>query len=80
MRSGILICRPPHATARWQSQAALVFSHNDFSCELRQRFDGVLIVAFERDAGKPDIEADDLEKMLEEGGAWLESTELKKLK
>jgi len=80
MRSGVLICRPPHATARWQSQAALVFSHNGFSCQLRQRFDGVLIVAFERDAGQADMEAEELEKLLVDGGAWIESTELKNLK
>jgi len=79
MRRAILICRPPHATARWQSQAALWASHNGWSCELRTRMDGLLIVAMERDPGEPDVDPGELEQQLKDDGVWIESTELKRI-
>ena len=79
MRSAILICRPPHATARWQSQAALWASHNGWSCELRTRFDGLLIVAMELDPGQPDVDPADFERQLKEDEVWNEGTELKRI-
>jgi hypothetical protein len=77
MREGVIICRPPEATAKWQSSVALVLSHNGYSCQLRQRFDGVLIVAFGRDKGQPDSTEEELTELLTEGGVFLESTEIK---
>ena len=77
MRNGVIICRPPDATARWQSSTAMVLSHNGWSCQLRQRFDGVLIVAFGRDKGHPDSSEEELAELLKENGVFLESTEIK---
>jgi hypothetical protein len=81
MRSGIVICPLPNATARWQSQTAMVLSHNGFSVDLRQRYDGLMIVAFERDDDEPDFESEEiLQKMLEAGDAWNEDVRFKMLK
>ncbi len=80
MRNGVVICPPPQATARWQSQTAMVLSHNGFSVDLRQRFDGLLIVAFERDDDEPDFEEEWLLDVLKAGDAWMDGVELKMLK
>jgi len=77
MRRGVIICHPPHATARWQSSVAMVLSHNGWGCQLRQRFDGVLIVAYERDKDKEDGTVEALEELLKENGVFLETTEIK---
>ena len=77
MRNGVIICRPPDATARWQSSTAMVLSHNGWSCQLRQRFDGVLIVAFDRDKSQPDSTLEEFTELLKENGVYVDSTEIK---
>ena len=77
MREAVLICRPPHATPEWQQQAALHFTRNGWSCDLRERFDHVLMVAILRDAGLDDVDPADLKKELREANLWLETTEIK---
>ncbi len=77
MRKGVIIARPPDATARWQSSTAMVLSHNGWSCQLRQRFDGVLIVAFDRDKNEPDSTLEELTELLKENGVYMDSTEIK---
>jgi len=58
----------------------MVLSHNGFSVDLRQRFDGLLIVAFERDDDEPDFEEEWLLDVLKAGDAWMDGVELKMLK
>ena len=78
MRQGVVIFRPPNATARRQSQTCLVLSHNGYSCHARQRYDNVLIVAFQRDKNEPDAEVEDVVELLKEAGVWDdEDTEVK---
>ena len=56
MRRGVVILRPPEGTVRQQSQVCLALTHYGFSVEPRTRFDNLLLVAFERDEGAPDVE------------------------
>ena len=69
MRKGVLILRDP-ATIRLQSQSCLVLSHNGFSCRATQRYDGLLLVHFQRDDGEPDMELADLQTILRENEIW----------
>jgi len=54
MRKGVVVIRPPAATAEIQSQIAEILRAADWVVENRRRFDGVLIVAFERMEDAPD--------------------------
>lgn len=65
MRKGVVILRPPEATVRQQSQLCLALSHNGFSVEPRTRFDELLMVAFERDDGAPDVDAEQIKRLFE---------------
>jgi len=60
MRRGVVILRPPEGTVSQQSKICLALSHNGFSVEPRTRFDNLLLVAFERDDGAPDVEPGDI--------------------
>jgi len=80
MRHGVFIIRGENASARRQSQACLVLSHNGWSCEARNRFDGVLIVAMSRDDDQPDSSLDEVKALLTDEGVYAEEdSELKEL-
>ena len=64
MRKGLVILRPPLATLELQGQAKKMLVKEGFDCELRQRFDGVLIVAFEKDVDQPELSIEEIEKTL----------------
>ncbi len=80
MRNGVIIFRSPEATARTHSQACLILSHRGYTCQVRTRYDGITAVAFQRDAGEPDVETKDVQALMEEAGTWDEDhTEIKSL-
>lgn len=66
MRKGVVILRPPEGTVRQQSKVCLALSHNGFTVDPRTRFDNLLLVAFERDEGAPDVEPADLMRLFEQ--------------
>lgn len=81
MRQGVFIIRGENATARRQSQACLVLSHNGWSCQAQSRFDGVLIVTMQRDDGEPDSSLDEIRVLLDDGGVFHEDdSELREIK
>ncbi len=80
MRQGVFIIRGDDASPRRQSQACLTLSHHGWSCEARNRFDGVLIVAMRRDEGQPDASLDEVRELLVEAGVYLEGdSEIKEI-
>ena len=80
MRKGILILRPPTATQERQAEAHKVLAGAGWTCELRERFDGVLIVAFDRDEGGEEPTEDQVRELLAEAGVWAdEDSELRTL-
>lgn len=54
MRKGIVIIRPPLATPELQKQLKRRLENDDWTCELRTRFDGTMAVAFERGPDLPE--------------------------
>ena len=80
MHKGVVILRPPEATPELQGQAKKMLTKEGFTCESRQRFDGVLIVAFEKDASSPDSSREELEGALRNNSLLYRATfEIKEL-
>ncbi len=77
MRNGVVILRNDEATVRHQSQVCMILSHNGFGCHARQRFDGLMLVAFERDAKEDDTSVEAVEALLVEGEAWMDGFEVR---
>lgn len=71
MRKGLVILRPPTATLEVRAQVQQTLADNDWSCDTRERFDGVMIVAFERDETKPESSVEEIETLLK-GNSVLE--------
>jgi len=64
MRKGVVILRDEAATLELRGQVRERLEAERFLCESRQRFDGVMIVAFERAADQPEVTVEELEKLL----------------
>ena len=64
MTKGIVILRGPAATTELQAQAVEVLTGAGWACELRQRFDGTLAVAFDRAVSRDVGDDGDVEALL----------------
>ncbi len=64
MHKGIVILRPPVATVEMRGQVKSILTAEGWTCESRQRFDGVMAVTFEK--GQDDLEstAEEIEALL----------------
>lgn len=72
MRKGVVVLRDQASTLELRGQVREVLTAAGFECEPRQRFDGIMIVAFERASDKPDSSVEEVETLLR-GNALLES-------
>lgn len=64
MRKGVVILRDQASTLELRGQVREVLTGAGFECEARQRFDGIMIVAFGRASDKPDSSVEEVEKLL----------------
>jgi hypothetical protein len=64
MRKGVVILRPPIATLELQGQAKKMLVKEGFNCESKHRFDGVMIVAFEKAEEQPESSCEEVEGAL----------------
>jgi hypothetical protein len=77
MRNGVVILRNDEATIRHQSQTCMVLSHNGFGCRAQQRHDGLMLVAFQRDAKQADTTIETVEQLLIDGEVWMDGFEIR---
>ena len=63
---------PPYGTEKRRSKFAEQLEQLGWTTENRQRFDGVLILAFERPEGVKDMGEEEMEKLLEGNASWSE--------
>ena len=63
MQKGIVLLKPPTVTHEIRAQVSDLLHHMGFVCEVRERFDGALAVAFDGEKGN-ETSAGDVEKEL----------------
>jgi hypothetical protein len=68
---GVITIDRLYATPKRQQNLASILQEHGFRCELRVRFDGLHIVAFEKDGEEPDP-AEAIYRLLHDSSSWHE--------